>query len=73
MEKGEKMSYIVTIDKETGLPVWGNSFVSVVRCKDCKWFHVENCGEMWCGHTNGLTICQESYCSDGERREDETD
>lgn len=72
MERGEKM-YEVTIDKETGLPVMDNSFTRVVRCKDCKWFHVEDWGEMWCDHTNGLTICRESYCSDGRRREDETD
>lgn len=61
MEKGEKMSYIVTIDKETGLPVWGNSFVSVVRCKDCQY--------------RGSTAeCLERdddwFCADGKRRED---
>lgn len=49
-------------------------FIEVVCCKDCKWFRVEDWGEMWCAHTNGLTICLESYCSDGQRRdEDETD
>lgn len=45
----------------------------VVRCKECKWFHV-NKTAIWCEKERGLNYPQyDSFCSWGERREDETD
>lgn len=43
--------------------------VEVVRCKDCKWFRIDN-NELWCGHTDGMCIEELAFCSDGERRHD---
>lgn len=44
----------------------------VVRCKDCKWFTMDNTGGAYCNHpTCGLFNGYESdaFCSYGERKE----
>lgn len=46
--------------------------VPVVRCKDCKWFTMDNTGGMYCNHlTCGLFNGYEpdAFCSYGERKE----
>lgn len=43
--------------------------VPVVRCKDCKWLYDEM-GDYWCRSHRGLVrICENSFCSYGERKE----
>ena len=45
-------------------------FVPVVRCKDCKWLYDEM-GDYCCRSHRGLVrICKNSFCSYGERKED---
>lgn len=39
--------------------------VEVVRCKDCKHYHVEKGG--WC-ELHDFEFDRDGYCSDGERR-----
>ena len=44
--------------------------VPVVRCKDCKWLYSEM-GNYCCRSHRGLVrICENSFCSYGERKED---
>ena len=46
--------------------------VPVVRCKDCKWFTMDNTGGAYCNHpTCGLFngYEQDAFCSYGERKE----
>ena len=46
--------------------------VPVVRCKDCKWFTMDNTGGTYCNHlTCGLFNGYEpdAFCSYGERKE----
>ena len=44
--------------------------VPVVRCKDCKWLYDEM-GDYCCRSHRGLVrICENSFCSYGERKED---
>ena len=43
--------------------------VPVVRCKDCKWLYDEM-GDYCCRSHRGLVrICENSFCSYGERKE----
>ena len=46
--------------------------VPVVRCKDCKYCHIEDEYEAWCygGFPAVLTRALDDYCSHGQRRED---
>jgi hypothetical protein len=46
--------------------------VPVVRCKDCKYCHIEDEYEAWChgGLPAVLTRATEDFCSHGQRRED---
>lgn len=46
--------------------------VPVVRCKDCKYCHIEDEYEAWChgGLPAVLTRATEDFCSHGKRRED---
>lgn len=49
-----------------------NDAVPVVRCKDCKWFTMDNTGGAYCNHpTCGLFNGYEpdAFCSYGERKE----
>ena len=48
--------------------------VPVVRCKDCKWLYSEM-GNYCCRSHRGLVrICENSFCSYGERKDgDEND
>lgn len=49
-----------------------NDAVPVVRCKDCKWFTMDNTGGTYCNHlTCGLFNGYEpdAFCSYGERKE----
>lgn len=44
--------------------------VPVVRCKDCKWLY-DGMGDYCCRSHRGLVrICENSFCSYGERKED---
>lgn len=44
--------------------------VPVVRCKDCKWLY-DRMGYYCCRSHRGLVrICENSFCSYGEREED---
>ena len=49
--------------------------VPVVRCKDCKYCHIEDEYEAWChgGLPAVLTRATEDFCSHGQRREDGED
>lgn len=45
--------------------------VPVVRCKDCKWLYDEM-GDYCCRSHRGLVrICENSFCSYGERKEND--
>lgn len=42
--------------------------VRVIRCKDCKWLY-DGMDDYCCRNHRGLVcICENSYCSHGERR-----
>jgi DNA polymerase III alpha subunit (gram-positive type) len=42
-----------------------------VRCKDCKFHHVESYGEQWCGQFDGgIGTDENGYCSFGVRKDD---
>ena len=41
--------------------------VSVVRCKECKHRDGDRCGRF----TNNVWVCDEDYCSYGDRKESE--
>ena len=44
--------------------------VSVVRCRDCKWFATDNLREDYCSLSKGLCWVNDgTFCSYGERRE----
>ena len=46
-----------------------DSFVSVVRCKDCKWFHEHEMENPFCGQGVFLNYPRrDDYCSYGVRR-----
>lgn len=46
--------------------------VEVVRCRECKYCHIEDEYEAWChgGLPAVLTRATEDFCSHGKRRED---
>ena len=46
--------------------------VPVVRCKDCKWLYDEMDDYCCRSHRGLVRICENSYCSHGERKENET-
>lgn len=41
--------------------------VSVIRCKDCKWYEFDR--KMHCGLPHGVRS-KDDYCSDAERKEE---
>ena len=44
--------------------------VPVVRCKDCKYWHVGLCRQnTWCSRLNGIEVIEEDFCSYGERKD----
>ena len=43
----------------------------IIYCKDCRNFHVEQNGEMWCGISKGHGIDKDFFCADAERRTDD--
>lgn len=48
--------------------------VEVVRCGKCKYFHKNNENDPYCNAKDGLSDPTENtFCSYGERRSDETD
>ena len=44
--------------------------VEVVRCKDCKWLYDEIDDYCCRSHRGLVRICENSFCSYGERKED---
>ena len=44
--------------------------VPVVRCKDCKWLYDEIDDYCCRSHRGLVRICENSFCSYGERKED---
>lgn len=47
-----------------------NGVTPVVRCKDCKWLY-NKMDDFCCRSHRGLVrICENSFCSYGERKED---
>ena len=44
--------------------------VPVIRCKDCKWYEFDE--KLHCGLPHGVRL-KDDYCSDAERKENETD
>ena len=44
--------------------------VPVIRCKDCKWYEFDE--KLHCGLAHGVRL-KDDYCSDAERKENETD
>lgn len=47
--------------------------VPVVRCKDCKWLYDGMDDYCCCSHRGLVRICEDSFCSYGERRTDAID
>ena len=47
--------------------------VPVVRCKDCKWLYDEMDDYCCRSHRGLVRICENSFCSYGERKDNETD
>ena len=47
--------------------------VEVVRCKDCKWLYDEMDDYCCRSHRGLVRICENSFCSYGERKDNETD
>lgn len=48
--------------------------VPVVRCRDCKYYEPEDWGGITCKADGGMTYPDEDgFCSQGERRESDTD
>lgn len=46
--------------------------VPVVRCKDCKYYHMFEEGFRDCRHTGGLDeVNPDDFCSRGKRKDDE--
>lgn len=47
--------------------------VEVVRCRECKYCHIEDEYEAWChgGLPAVMTRATEDFCSHGKRREEE--
>ena len=48
-----------------------NGVTAVVRCKDCKWLYDEMDDHCCRSHRGLVSICENSFCSYGERKEDE--
>lgn len=45
--------------------------VQVVRCKDCQWFDAnDDYYDSYCDK-NGISVEEDFYCADGERKDDE--
>ena len=47
----------------------GNDVKPVVRCKDCKWLYDEMDDYCCRSHRGLVRICENSFCSYGERKE----
>ena len=47
----------------------GNGVTPVVRCKDCKWLYDEMDDYCCRSHRGLVRICENSFCSYGERKE----
>lgn len=47
--------------------------VPVVRCRDCKWLYDEMDDYCCRSHRGLVRICENSFCSYGERKDNETD
>ena len=45
--------------------------VPVVRCKDCKWLYDEMDDYCCRSHRGLVRICENSFCSYGERKDDD--
>ena len=58
--------YFGTVKSEIVEAQKAEDIVSVIRCKDCKWFRKEANGEMWCGHLDGIAMDEKAFCSDAE-------
>jgi metal-sulfur cluster biosynthetic enzyme len=61
---------------EHGIPFGGNAddVIKVCRCKECQWFDANgDYYDSYCDK-NGISVEEDFYCADGERRTDgETD
>lgn len=58
---------------EHGIPFGGNAddVIKVCRCKDCQWFDAnDDYYDSYCDK-NGISVEEDFYCADGERRSDE--
>lgn len=55
-----------------GIKESDKSIVSVVRCKDCKWWFMDkNYDGLYRCANDGLIHKSDWYCADGERREED--
>ena len=69
-----------TIDYDSGVKVleWIDKAptldaVPVVRCKDCKWLYDEMDDYCCRSHRGLVRICENSFCSYGERKDGDSD
>lgn len=68
-------SDVVKFDRETGLPLNDSDFVSVVRCKDCKYLSRFTDGHIECRLLSDsrpvprtyMTMKEDDFCSYGEK------
>jgi len=70
-KKGEKMEIIIKCSDENrgSKNIYGEPIQELVRCKDCKWFHIHKTA-IWCEKEEGLNHPQyDRFCSFGEMRE----
>ena len=64
---------MILVDKaevQTELMMMPSAQPEIIYCKDCRNFHVEQNGEMWCGISKGHGIDKDFFCADAERREE---
>jgi len=59
--------YFGTVKSEIVEAQKAEDIVSVIRCKDCKWYEFDE--KLHCGLPHGVRL-KDDYCSDAERKEE---
>lgn len=74
MEKDGKLVFAACEIKQDFADMISNATtvdaVKVVRCKDCKWLYDEMDDYCCRSHRGLVRICENSFCSYGERKEE---
>ena len=77
MQKGEPMEWIVEAESLSDFVDRGRYTIHakpLVRCRDCEHHHRDNSGAYYCGRKEyGYGWGLNDFCSDAERRTDESD